>query len=53
LLHGLADHSLVWSSLGDYLASDYQIIAPDLRGHGESDKPEFGYSFQNYKLLII
>jgi pimeloyl-ACP methyl ester carboxylesterase len=48
LLHGLADHSLVWSSLGDYLASDYQIIAPDLRGHGESEKPEFGYSFEDY-----
>jgi pimeloyl-ACP methyl ester carboxylesterase len=48
LLHGLADHSLVWSSLGDYLVSDYQIIAPDLRGHGESEKPEFGYSFEDY-----
>ena len=48
LLHGLADHSLVWSSLGDYLDSDYQIIAPDLRGHGESDKPENGYSFEDY-----
>jgi len=48
LLHGLADHSLVWSSLGDYFASDYQIIAPDLRGRGESEKPEFGYSFEDY-----
>ena len=48
LLHGLADHSLVWSNLGDYLASDYQIIAPDLRGHGETEKPESGYSFEDY-----
>ena len=45
LLHGLADHSLVWSSLGDYLAQDYHIVAPDLRGHGDSGKPSQGYSF--------
>ncbi len=23
LLHGMADHALVWSSLGDYLSSNY------------------------------
>ena len=48
LLHGLADHALVWSSLGDYLSSNYQVIAPDLRGHGESGKPATGYHFQDY-----
>ena len=31
LLHGMADHALVWSSLGDYLKSDYHIIAPDMQ----------------------
>jgi pimeloyl-ACP methyl ester carboxylesterase len=45
LLHGLADNALVWSSLGDYLAADYHIVAPDMRGHGESSKPEEDYSF--------
>ncbi len=45
LLHGLADHALVWSSLGDYLAEDYHIVAPDMRGHGETSKPEQGYTF--------
>lgn len=48
LLHGMADHALVWSSLGDYLSSNYQVIAPDLRGHGESGKPGTGYHFQDY-----
>lgn len=43
LLHGMADHSLVWSKLGDYLQENYHIIAPDLRGHGNSSKPEKGY----------
>jgi haloacetate dehalogenase len=45
LLHGLADHALVWSSLGDYLAQDYHIVAPDMRGHGDSTKPEEDYTF--------
>ena len=45
LLHGLGDHCLVWSSLGDYLVNKYHIVAPDMRGHGESSKPERGYSF--------
>ena len=48
LLHGMADHALVWSSLGDYLSSNYQVIAPDLRGHGESGKPATGYHFHDY-----
>ncbi len=47
LLHGLADHALVWSSLGDYLANRYHIIAPDMRGHGESSKPEQDYTFKD------
>lgn len=47
LLHGLADHALVWSSLGDYLAADYHIVAPDMRGHGDSSKPENDYSFES------
>ncbi|WP_096594492.1 alpha/beta fold hydrolase [Calothrix sp. NIES-2098] len=46
-LHGLADNALVWSSLGDYLAADYHIVAPDMRGHGESSKPEDDYSFES------
>ena len=45
LLHGLADHALVWSCLGEYLAQDYHIIAPDMRGHGDTSKPKSNYSF--------
>ncbi|MGF1542063.1 MAG: alpha/beta fold hydrolase [Pleurocapsa sp.] len=44
LLHGLADCAMVWSGLMEYLGTQYDIIAPDLRGHGESSKPENGYS---------
>ncbi len=47
LLHGLADHALVWSSLATSLGSAYHCVAPDLRGHGESDKPNTGYTFHH------
>jgi len=43
LLHGLADCNVVWSSLGEVLGDRYCVVAPDLRGHGDSDKPERGY----------
>lgn len=45
LLHGLADNACVWLSLGEALAGTYQVLAPDMRGHGESSKPETGYTF--------
>ncbi|MGD1897834.1 MAG: alpha/beta fold hydrolase [Phormidesmis sp.] len=45
LLHGMADHALVWLSLGNALQQQYHIVAPDLRGHGESGKPGAGYGF--------
>ncbi|CAD5973109.1 Soluble epoxide hydrolase [Planktothrix tepida] len=45
LLHGLADQALVWKKLGEKLSDHHHIIAPDMRGHGESSKPEQGYTF--------
>ncbi|MBT9312615.1 alpha/beta fold hydrolase [Leptothoe kymatousa] len=45
LLHGLADHALGWSAVADQLAQTYQPIAVDMRGHGQSDKPDGGYDF--------
>lgn len=45
LLHGLADHGLVWQGLMAPLGDRYHCIAPDLRGHGDSSKPpETDYS---------
>lgn len=46
LLHGLADHALVWTRLAEYLGDRYHIVAPDMRGHGDSDKPDRGYTFE-------
>lgn len=43
LLHGLADHGLVWANFAQSLDDGYHCIAPDIRGHGETDKPDRGY----------
>ena len=40
MLHGLADSLLSWYCNIDYLAdAGYRVIAPDMPGSGESDKP--------------
>lgn len=46
LLHGLANHALVWTSLAEYLCDRYHIVAVDMRGHGDSSKPKTGYTFK-------
>lgn len=37
LLHGGRDHARSWDWVAGALREDWHIIAPDLRGHGESD----------------
>ena len=44
LLHGLGASHLVWQSNIVPLAEQYTVIAPDLPGHGDSDKPRMDYS---------
>nr|WP_234820308.1 MULTISPECIES: alpha/beta hydrolase [Sinorhizobium] len=44
LLHGFTDSSRSWSLTAPYLASGFRIVAPDLRGHGNSDQPEGCYT---------
>jgi pimeloyl-ACP methyl ester carboxylesterase len=43
LLHGYAQNSHMWRPLIPQLAKTNTVIAPDLRGFGESAKPEAGY----------
>ena len=43
LLHGYAQNSHMWRPLIAELAKTNTVIAPDLRGFGQSDKPEHGY----------
>ncbi len=43
LLHGFPETSFAWRFQIPALASHYRVIAPDLRGYGETDKPASGY----------
>jgi pimeloyl-ACP methyl ester carboxylesterase len=43
LLHGYAQNSHMWRPLIPELAKTHTVIAPDLRGFGQSAKPEGGY----------
>jgi pimeloyl-ACP methyl ester carboxylesterase len=43
LLHGYAQNSHMWRPLMKELAKTHRVIAPDLRGFGDSGKPEGGY----------
>ena len=48
LLHGLACDHTTWAPVIEKLARDYTVIAPDLLGHGLSDKPRGDYSVGGY-----
>ena len=39
LVHGFPEHSLTWYYVGPILAQNYTVIAPDLRGMGDSGIP--------------
>lgn len=43
LLHGFGQNWFMWNRLLPELSKHFTVIAPDLRGVGESDKPDSGY----------
>jgi haloacetate dehalogenase len=43
LLHGFPETSFAWRHQIPELAKRFRVIAPDLRGYGETDKPASGY----------
>ncbi|MFI8230446.1 alpha/beta fold hydrolase [Streptomyces sp. NPDC085900] len=48
LIHGIGDSSATWAELIPDLARTHTVIAPDLLGHGDSDKPRADYSVAAY-----
>jgi pimeloyl-ACP methyl ester carboxylesterase len=47
-IHGLTANHTCWASVADLLSPAHRLIAYDLRGRGESDKPEKGYSLAHH-----
>ncbi|HEU4326664.1 MAG TPA: alpha/beta hydrolase [Roseiflexaceae bacterium] len=48
LLHGYTDSWFSFSRLLPLLAPKLHLIGPDQRGHGDSERPESGYSIAQY-----
>src|SRR6201997_2386971 len=48
LIHGIGDNSTTWNTVQAKLAQRFTVIAPDLLGHGKSDKPRADYSVAAY-----
>jgi len=48
LLHGYPQTHLMWRKLGPRLAAEFTVVAPDLRGYGDSSKPPAGPEHVNY-----
>ncbi|MCA9893910.1 MAG: alpha/beta hydrolase [Anaerolineae bacterium] len=46
--HGITDNGLCWTHLAKALEANYDVIMVDARGHGQSDKPDEGYSAQDH-----
>lgn len=53
LLHGLCFASSIWEKIIPELAKEYRVIAPDLRGHGQSAVPAPPYSTEQMADDII
>jgi len=52
LLHGLGGSKISWVPVLGPLARSYHVIAPDLPGHGESEKPRADYSPRFYARVV-
>src|SRR5580698_4623413 len=48
LIHRIGDSSDTWRPVLDRLARHFTVVAPDLLGHGRSEKPRADYSVAAY-----
>lgn len=52
LIHGITSSSATWDPVLPDLAKNLHVIAPDLLGHGESDKPRADYSLGSLASML-
>jgi pimeloyl-ACP methyl ester carboxylesterase len=52
-IHGLTSNHTVWYPIADALDGRHRLIAYDLRGRGDSDKPPTGYSLDHHAADLL
>ncbi|MCH5642558.1 alpha/beta fold hydrolase [Gordonia sp. ABSL49_1] len=52
LIHGMAGSALTWDAVFPALSRTHRVIAPDLPGHGASDKPRGDYSLGAFAAFL-
>lgn len=53
LLHGFPDFSYGWREIVPSLATDFRVLAPDLRGYAATDKPASGYDLESLTADVL
>lgn len=53
LLHGYPEMHLMWHKVAPRLAEDFTVVVPDLRGYGDSGKPEGDAEHRNYSKRVM
>lgn len=53
LLHGYPQSHLIWHRVAPVLAQGFNVVAPDLRGYGTSDKPAGLPDHSNYSKRVM
>jgi haloacetate dehalogenase len=53
LLHGYPQTHVIWHKIANRLSERYTVILTDLRGYGDSSKPEGGPRHENYSFRAM
>jgi haloacetate dehalogenase len=53
LLHGYPENHLMWRDVAPRLAEEYFVVCADLRGYGDSSKPEGAPDHANYSKRVM
>jgi haloacetate dehalogenase len=53
LLHGFPQSHLMWHRIAPELAREHTVVAADLRGYGDSDRPDAGADHSGYSFRAM
>ena len=53
LLHGYPQSHIIWRKIAPQLAKHFTVVAPDLRGYGDSSRPAGGENHSGYSKRVM